>query len=74
MVRLCSTKLWIMPKGLRSNFSSSKWTLKKLMIRSIDYMMKRLGFCHKWRDGLEVVFYSLVLVNGSPTNEFQMSK
>ncbi|RDX61553.1 hypothetical protein CR513_60209, partial [Mucuna pruriens] len=61
---VASTKLPIMPKDSRRNFSSSKWILKKLMIWSIG-------------GGFEAVFvmtHAWMLVNGSPTNEFQMSK
>lgn len=43
----------------------------------LDYMMLRMGFNPKWRAWIRACLHSAtvsVLVNGSPTREFRMSK
>lgn len=43
----------------------------------LDYMMRRVGFCEKWRRWIRMCTFSRscsVLVNGSPTEEFSIQK
>lgn len=43
----------------------------------LDYMMRIVGLCEKWRRWIGVCIFSgkcSVLVNGSPTNEFSIQK
>lgn len=43
----------------------------------LDYMMERLGFCVKWRNWISTCLKSAsasVLVNGSPTEEFTVTR
>ncbi|GKV05161.1 hypothetical protein SLEP1_g17203 [Rubroshorea leprosula] len=51
-------------------FDSVNWNF-------LDNMMGKFGFCHKWRLWIRECISSatvLILVNGSPTEEFQMEK
>ena len=43
----------------------------------LDYMLYRLGFCHKWRKWISACLHSAtisILINGSPTKEFTPSR
>jgi hypothetical protein len=45
--------------------------------RFLDYMLRRFGFCDKWRDWIRVCVFAgnlSILVNGSPTGEINIQR